>query len=274
MLFRFVCLVMLVCPAMALAQATPHEATAASRADAWVAFERARDQRAQRAERVTYPLLLGLAAATGTTLSLLDGESVSGRTRGLFAASGALAAGAMVPTIALRDRNARRRWFGLGSTAFSLGFGAALISVGHDEQEADREDGVVPRWAGIAAIVQGLALLPMALIPGLPEARDYEAHAALPAEARLESAARLLAKIDRYEQRLVGIAVIANVLAAGALGIGAIQAGARDDRRALGFIALAPIASALLGLPRLFVRPRLERLMHGEAPDRLPLNPW
>lgn len=274
-------LVFLACVMPAVAAADDHEpaegvpAPSVARADEWVTFEQARDQRAQRAERTFYPLGLGLQAALGGAFAIAGDEPMSGRTRALFGVSSALAAGAMFPTFAVRDRNARRAWFAVGSAAFSVGFGAGLFSLSRDE-DGDRTpyaEDALP-WMGVAAMVQGLALLPIGFIAGPPDEEAFAAHVHLPPETRIANAARLLEKIDRYEQHLTAVVLLSNVLAAGVLGAGAVVEQNREDRKMLGFVAIAPIASALLVLPRLFVRPRLARFMLGQPATRLPLNPF
>ena len=200
---------------------------------------------------------------------------MSGRTRAFFGVSSALAAGAMFPSFAVRNRDARRAWFAVGSAAFSAGFGAGLFSLSRDEHGdvTPTAQGALP-WMGVAAMIQGLALLPIGFIDGPPDDEEFVAHAHLPREARMANAARLLAKIDRYEQHLTAVVLLSNVLAASVLGAGAVVEQDRQDRRALGFVSIAPIASALLAIPRLFVRPRLSRFTFGQPAVRLPMNPF
>jgi hypothetical protein len=246
-----------------------------TQADAWVRFERERDVRTMRGERVFFPLSLVLQAGFGSALAVVT-DDTSKRTRALFGASGGLAAAALLPAILSSSRDARRAWFGIGSAAFAVGLGASLISLENDhaKRENDPSHGA-EKWIGAAVAVQGLAMLPVGLMPGFPDAKDYEAYALLPPEARPDAAGRLLLQIDRYEQRVTGALILSNLLAVTLLGVGAITNDDQQERQALGVVALAPLATALfMAVPRLFVASRNERFTLGEGPSRLGFNAW
>jgi hypothetical protein len=246
-----------------------------ARADAWVAFEKDRDVRTQRGERVFFPLALALSAGfAGALAAVVDDAST--RSRALLGVSAGLSAAAMLPTMLASSRDARRAWFGIGSTAFALGLGASLVSLedDHNKRERDPSHGA-GNWIGAAVAVQGLAMLPVGLIPGWPSENDYAAYTMLPPEARPDAAARLLLQIDRYEQQVTAWLVLSNIVSAAVLGMGAIVNDDKQERQALGYVAIAPLATALLiGVPRLFVASRNERLSLGQGPSRLGFNAW
>lgn len=245
------------------------------RADAWVAFELERDVLTQRGERWFFPLSLALQAGfAGALAGTVD--DVSTRSRVLLGATAGLSALSMLPTMLSSSRDARRAWFGIGSTAFALGLGASLVSIEDDHGKNDKDPSHgAGNWIGAAAAVQGLAMLPVGLIPGWPSENDYAAYRMLPAEARPDAAARLLLQIDRYEQKVTAWLVLSNILSAGVLGMGAIVNDDKQERQTLGYVAILPLATALLvAVPRLFVASRNERLALGQGPTRLGFNAW
>jgi hypothetical protein len=245
------------------------------RADAWVAFEQQRDVRTQRGERVFFPLSLALQAGFGAALAVVT-DDASTRSRVLLGASGGLAAAALLPSMLASSRDARRAWFGVGSAAFAVGLGASLISLenDHSKRENNPSHGA-ENYVGAAVAVQGLAMLPVGLIPGWPSDKDYEAYSMLPPEARPDAAARLLLQIDRYEQRVTAWLVLSNILSAGVLGVGAIVNDDKQERQALGLVSIVPLATSLLvAVPRLFVASRIERFSLGQGPARLGFNFW
>ena len=246
------------------------------RADAWVAFEQERDVRTQRGERVFFPLALAAQAGVGIAIASLAEEGTSKRSRALFGAGGGLAAAAMLPTMLASSRDARRAWFGVGSTAFALGLGAGLISLENDQSKRDEDPSHgAGNWLGAAVIVQALGVVPSMFIPGWPSEQDYAAYAMLPAEARPDAAARLLMQIDRYEQRVTAYLLLSNILSAGVLGAGAVVNDDKQERQTLGFWSLVPLGTALLiAVPRLFVASRNERFSLGQSPTRLGFNFW
>lgn len=238
-------------------------------ADAWVAFETNRDQRTRSAERVAYPLLLGVEAALAGAYAV-GVTDVTDASRILAGVTAGVTVGAMIPTILARSRGARRAWFAGGAALFSVGAGATLIAA-----EGKGESDHSARWAGASIAVQGLMMLPVGFIPGFPEESDYEAYKSLPASERPAAAARLLARIDRFEQRAAAIAIGSMLASAVVLGVGAALAEDRDQARVCGGLTLAPVLTMLTLLaPRLLVRSRLDRYGFGEAPRKLPLNGW
>jgi hypothetical protein len=246
------------------------------RANAWVTFEQERDVRTQRGERLFFPLSLALQAGFGVAIASLPDDGISTRSRALLGVGGGLAAAAMLPTMLASSRDARRVWFGLGSTAFALGLGAGLISVENDHSKSDTDPSHgAGNWLGAAVIVQALGVLPCMFIPGWPSENDYAAYAMLPAEARPDAAARLLMQIDRYEQRVTAYLILSNILSAGVLGAGAVVNDDKQERQTLGLWSLLPLGTALLiAVPRLFVASRNERFSLGQGPSRLGFNFW
>lgn len=262
-------------PSSAVAPSTTVSEAKLARGDAWVAFEQERDVRTQRGERVFFPLSLALQAGfAGALAGVIDDAST--RSRVLLGATAGLSALSMLPTMLSSSRDARRAWFGIGSAAFALGLGASLVSLedDHSKREKDPSHGA-ENWIGAATAVQGLAMLPVGLIPGWPSENDYAAYRMLPPEARPDAAARLLLQIDRYEQKVTAWLVLSNILSAGVLGMGAIVNDDKQERQALGYVAIIPLATALLvAVPRLFVASRNERFSLGQGPSRLGFNAW
>lgn len=242
--------------------------------DAWVTFEQQRDQRTQRGERVFFPLSLALQTGVGVGLAVVA-DDASVRSRALLGVSGGLAAAALLPTIISGSRDARRAWFGIGSAAFTLGLGVSLLSLASDhENNEDNPSHGAERYMGAAVALQGLALLPIGLMRGFPDSADYEAYFKLPLEARPDAAARLLMQIDRYEQRVTGAIVLSNIVMLAVLGLGAVVNSDREERQALGAVAVAPLVTSLLTVPRMFIASRNERFTRGQAPSRLGFNAW
>ncbi|HEY6878439.1 MAG TPA: hypothetical protein VI299_10500 [Polyangiales bacterium] len=238
-------------------------------ADSWIAFETSRDQRTRSAERAFYPLVLGVEAALAGAYAA-GVTDVTDASRILAGVTAGVTLGAMVPTLLTKSRGARRAWFAGGAALFSAGAGATLIAA-QGKGESDHS----ARWAGASIAVQGLMMLPVGFIPGFPDEADYEAYRALPSSERPEAAARLLARIDRFEQRAVAIAIGSMLASAVVLGVGAGFAEDRDQARTCGGLTLVPVLSMLTALaPRLLVRSRLDRYGFGEAPRKLPLNGW
>jgi hypothetical protein len=237
-------------------------------ADGWVEFEAKRDERTRAAERVFFPMALGMEGALAAAYAA-GASDVTDTSRILAGVTAGLTVAAMVPTILAKSRSGKRAWFAAGAAAFSLGAGATLIAA----PEAGSDDSA--RWAGASIAVQGLLMLPVGFIPGFPEEHEYEAYRKLPASERPAAAAKLLARIDRFEQRTAAIAIWSTLASAVVLGVGAAVSEDREQARVLGGLTLAPVVSALaLFAPRLLVRSRLDRFAFGEAPRRLPLNGW
>ncbi len=237
-------------------------------ADAWVAFEGKRDERTRAAERAFYPMLLGIEGALGLAYAA-GATGVTDASKVVAGVTGGLTLAAMVPTLLSKSRPGRRAWFAGGAALFAVGAGATLIAAPH------KDDDKSARWAGASLAVQGLLMLPVGFIPGFPEASEYEAYARLPASERPAAAAKLLARVDRFEQRAAAIGLISSLASALVLGVGAALSDDRDQARVLGGLTMAPVISALaLFAPRLLVRSRLDRFAFGEAPRRLPLNGW
>jgi hypothetical protein len=239
-------------------------------ADSWVAFEAERDRSTRTAERVFFPLALGLEAGLGIAYAVAA-EDVSQTSRIVAGVTAGLALGAMVPTILSRSRSGRRGWFAAGGTAFAFGAGATIITApennGSDERSA--------RWVGASVALQGLALLPIGLIAGFPDEADYQAYLRLPESQRPDAAARLLARIDRFEQRVTAISLWGAVAGAVVLAVGALTANERDESRTLAGLSLVPLGTIVtMFAPRLLVRGRLDRYSGGERPTKLPFNGW
>lgn len=237
-------------------------------ADAWVAFETQRDQRTRSAERVFFPLALGVEGALAAAYAV-GASDVTDTSKILAGVTAGVTLAAMVPTIIAKSRGGRRAWFAAGAAAFSLGAGATLMTAPHDSDDKSA------RWAGASLAVQGLLMLPVGFIQGFPEQEDYEAYHRLSPSERPQAAAKLLARIDRFEQRAAAIAIWSMLASAVVLGVGAAVQDDGDQARVLGGLTLVPVVSALaLFAPRLLVRTRLDRFSFGEAPRRLPLNGW
>jgi hypothetical protein len=238
-------------------------------ADAWVAFEGQRDQRTRTAERVFFPMMLGIEGALAAAYAA-GATDVSDASRVIAGVTAGLTLGAMVPTILAKSRAARRGWFAGGAALFSLGAAATLITA-PGKNESDHS----ARWAGASVAVQGLVMLPIGFIAGFPEESDYEAYKLLPPAERPAAAARLIARVDRFEQRAAAVALWSMLASAVVLGVGAAVANDRDQARVLGGLTLAPVLTALSVIaPRLLQRSRLDRFNFGEAPRKLPLNGW
>lgn len=239
-------------------------------ADAWVAFEAERDARTRSAERVFFPLTLAIQAGLGAAYAFAA-EDVTKTSRVIAGATAGLSLAAMVPTILTRSRTGRRAWFSAGAASFAFGAGATFITANNEGGDAE----FTGRWVGASVALQGLAFLPLALIPGFPEEEEYEAYKSLPAHERAEAAARLLARIDRFEQRVTAISVFSAVAGAAVLAAGALVSDDRDSSRTLAGLSLIPIGTlvAIFG-PRLFVRNRSDRFAVGERPTKLPFNGW
>lgn len=252
-------------------QATADEAHAtwASRvrlADSWVAFEGERDRRTRTAEKVFFPLALGLQAALGAAYAV-GAEDVSDTSRIIAGTTAGLALASMVPTILSRTRGGRRGWFSAGSALFAFGAGATIITADSDDRAA--------RWAGASVAVQGLALLPLALIPGFPDEEDYQSYLSLPESQRPAAAARLLARVDRFEQRVTAISIVSALVGAAVLATGALTSDDKEQARTLAGLSLIPLGTMLVVFaPRLFVRSRVDRYGVGDAPTKLPFNGW
>jgi len=249
--------------------------TKLAQSDAWVAFERERDIRTVRGEKVFFPLALLAQAGFGAALAVVA-DDVSTRTRTLLGVSGGLSAATLLPYLLSSSRDGKRAWFGVGSTAFAVALGASLISLedDHKNREDDPSHGA-QNWIGTAIAVQGLAMLPIGLMPGWPSDKDYEAYAMLPPEARPDAANRILLQIDRYEQRVTGAIILSNLLAMTILGVGAMVNDDKQERQAIGAVSLVPLATSLLiAVPRLFVASRNERFSLGQGPSRLGFNAW
>ncbi|MDB4987048.1 MAG: hypothetical protein JWN04_2226 [Myxococcaceae bacterium] len=243
-------------------------------ADAWVLFEQQRDLQTARAEKLFFPLALGLQAGLGVGLAAVSDAPAGSRIA--LGVAGGLAAASILPTMLSSTRDGSRAWFGAGSAAFALGVGASLIALDlqsrHNDEGARHADG---RFLGSAVALQGLVMLPIGLIQGFPSAEDYAAYARLPLSARPEAAARILRQIDRYEQRTTGFVLLGNLAAALVLTAGIVADRNRQDRTEMAALSFAPLGTALLAVvPRLFTGSRVERLAVGEAPRRMAFNAW
>lgn len=238
------------------------------RADAWIAFEGERDRRTRAAERAFYPLTLGLEAALAGAYAGVA-EGVTSTSRVIAGVTAGVTLAAAVPTLLTRDRQKQRAWFATGASLFSIGAGVTLALA--PEQRADEH---TARWLGASVALQGLAFLPFALIPGFPDEREYQSYLQLPESERADAAARILARIDRFEQRAAAITMTSALLGALVLSAGAVTADNRRDARSLAGLTLAPLGAILLLAPRLFVRGRLDRFSVGDAPTKLPFNGW
>jgi hypothetical protein len=239
-------------------------------ADAWVAFEAERDARTRSAERVFFPLTLAVQAGLGAAYAFAA-EDVTKTSRIIAGATAGLSLAAMVPSILTRSRTGRRAWFSAGAASFAFGAGATFITANNDGGDGE----FTGRWVGASVALQGLAFLPLALIPGFPEEEEYEAYKSLPAHERSAAAAKLLARIDRFEQRVTAISVFSAVAGAAVLAAGALVSDDRDSSRTLAGLSLIPIGTivAMFG-PRLFVRNRTDRFAVGDRPTKLPFNGW
>jgi hypothetical protein len=238
-------------------------------ADAWVAFEAERDRRTRKAEQVFYPLMLGGEAALGIAFAV-GAKDVTNTSRVLAGVTAGLTLGAMVPTIVSRSRSGKRAWFTAGAALFALGAGATIATAA-DNDSRDRS----ARWAGASVALQGLALLPIALIPGFPEESEYEAYRRLPESERPAAAARILTRIDHFEQRVTAISLFGALSSAVVLAAGALVSDNHDQSRTLAGLSIIPIGTVLaVFAPRLFVRNRNDRYSVGEAPTKLPFNGW
>lgn len=238
-------------------------------ADAWVAFEAERDSRTRPAERVFFPLVLGVESALGVAYAV-GSKDVPDTSRILAGTTAGLALAAALPSLLSRSRTARRAWFAAGNAVFSLGAGATIITA----QDKDSHNHAA-RWVGSAVALQGLAFLPLALIPGFPDEADYEAYRLLPESERPDAAARLLARIDRFEQRATAISLFSALSGAIVMSVGAMVSDDREQSKTLAGLSLIPLGTifALLA-PRLFVRSRIDRYLEGEKPTKLPFNGW
>jgi len=238
-------------------------------ADDWMSFEEQRDARTRAAERVFFPLALGLEAGLGIAYAVAA-EDVSQRSRIVAGVTAGLALGAAVPALLSSSRTGRRAWFAAGAAAFAFGAGATIITApkaGEDERAA--------RWTGASVALQGLAFLPLALIPGFPDEAEYQAYKRLPESERPDAAARILTRIDRFEQRATAISLLSALSGALVLAAGALSSNDRDQARTLAGLSLVPLGTMLIAFtPRLFVRSRLDRFSVGEKPVKLPFNGW
>jgi hypothetical protein len=240
-------------------------------ADAWVAFEANRDGRTRKAEKVTFPLLLGIETALAVAYAATITEA-SDTSRVLAGATAGLTLAAMLPSVLASSRSSRRAWFTGGAAAFAVGAGATFLTA-----EGKQDDGADHnlRWVGASVAVQGLLLLPAGFIAGLPEESEYQAYALLPAAERPAAAARLITRVDRFEQRAAAIALFSTLAGAVVLGVGALASNNEDQARSLGGLTLVPVFTSLVAYaPRLFQRTRLDRFNFGEPPRKLPLNGW
>ncbi|MET0284308.1 MAG: hypothetical protein ABW352_07550 [Polyangiales bacterium] len=236
--------------------------------DGWVEFEAKRDERTRAAERVFFPMALGIEGALAAAYAA-GASDVTDSSRIIAGVTAGVTVAAMVPTILAKSRSGKRAWFAAGAAVFSLGAGATLIAAPQDSSDKSA------RWAGASLAVQGLMMLPVGFIQGFPEESEYEAYRKLPDSERPAAAAKLLARVDRFEQRAAAIALWSTLASAVVLGVGAAVTEDGDQARVLGGLTLVPVVSALaLFAPRLLVRNRLDRFAFGEAPRRLPLNGW
>ncbi|MDB4971912.1 MAG: hypothetical protein JWN48_253 [Myxococcaceae bacterium] len=246
-----------------------------SNSDAWVAFEQTRDKHTVRAERWLYPLLLGAEAVAGIALAVAS--SRDSRAASIAAGiGGGLAGAALLPTMLSSSRSGARAWFGVGTTSFTLGLSAALVATDlqhrHDEADPSYERG---RWLGPALALQGLVMLPIGLMPGLPTQQDYDAYWRLPPEARPLAAARILRKVDKFEQRSAALALLGSLASSIVLAAGVTRTQNHAARTELAAWSMIPLGTALLGIvPRMFMSSRTERFVIGEAPRRMALNAW
>jgi hypothetical protein len=240
-------------------------------ADAWVAFEAKRDGHTRKAEKVTFPLLLGIETALAVAYAATITEA-SDTSRVLAGVTAGLTLAAMVPTVLASSRSSRRAWLAGGAAVFAVGAGATLLTA-----EGKQDDGAdhTARWGGASLAVQGLLMLPVGFIAGFPEESEYQAYALLPAAERPAAAARLITRVDRFEQRAAAIALFSTLASAVLLGVGALASNNEDQARSLGGLTLAPVFTSLVAYaPRLFQRTRLDRFNFGEPPRKLPLNGW
>ncbi|HEX5660103.1 MAG TPA: hypothetical protein VFX59_23065, partial [Polyangiales bacterium] len=82
-------------------------------ADAWVAFEGQRDQRTRSAERVFFPLTLGVEGALAVAYAV-GASDVTDTSKILAGVTAGVTLAAMVPTLLAKSRGGRRAWFAAG----------------------------------------------------------------------------------------------------------------------------------------------------------------
>ena len=249
--------------------------TQLARADAWIAFEQKRDVTTARAQRIFYPSALALQAGILGFATAAHGVPTSARIA-LVAGAG-LTAAAIIPTLASYSLDRQRLWFALGSAAAALGTGGGLIAADlaqrHDAHNASHGGGL---WAGAAIGMQALlVLLPLALMDGFPDPSEYSSYARLPADQRPAEAARILRKLDRFEQFANGLSLLGAIAGSTVLAVGSARVADHGERRGMAALSGVMLGSSLLfSVPRLFGPSRLESFATGGPPARLGFNMW
>lgn len=274
MLRLFPCLALSLWLALPAARSLAQESKI-SQADAWIGFEQQRDKKTARAERVFFPLSLALTGALLGGAAAAPGVPTAARI-GLGTSAG-LAVASMLPTMLAPSRDGRLSWFAAANAVTSLGLGASIVALDlaerHDAHNPSHGGG---RWAGAAIGMQALLLfVPIALMKGFPDDSEYEAYWKLSAEARPEAAARLLRRIDEFEEITTALTLMSTIAASTVLAVGSMRVDDHSERVSLGALSAGFLGTSLLfAVPRLFAGSRVDHYAVGGAPKRLGFNLW
>lgn len=244
--------------------------------DLWVGTMTETKHRRQRLEHWLIPTLLGGAAAAGAVTALLPGLSTPARAT-VWASAG-IAAASMFPPIFSKPEN-RAKWFAIGGGLFAMAYGAAGFVDTLYKRNKDchgycfNESSV--GWLGAGFFAQGLTLIPLAFVDRGPSIKELEDYKKLPASERPAAARKLIARIDRAERKATIVRLTIDMIGVAVFGAGAALVDDRTDRAILlGFAGFTLGTGTLNNIANLFGKTRLERLVLGEAPDKVERVLW